>query len=102
MQIGLPEQMRLQNHGSHIEITRKWFGLQTIFLTGFALIWDLFLLFWYDKVLQNDAEIIFNLFSLLHVGVGVGLTYYVIASWFNKTHICVSNLQLAIRHRPIP
>ena len=92
----------MQNHGSYIEITRTWFGLQTILLTGFALIWDLFLLFWYQKVLEHDAKIIFIIFPLLHVAVGVGLTYYVIARWFNSTHIYVSMLQLGIRHRPVP
>lgn len=102
MQIGLPEKMQMQNHGSYVEITRKWFGFQTIILTAFVLFWDSFLLFWYSEVLQQGAGIIFILFPLLHVGVGVGLTYYLLASWFNTTHVYIGNLQLGIRHRPIP
>jgi hypothetical protein len=85
-----------------MEITRKWFGIQTILLTGFAVVWDLFLVFWYQKALEHDAGLIFVLFPLLHVAVGVGLTYYVVASWVNKTHIYVNNLRFAVRHRPIP
>ena len=65
--------MQLQNHGSNMEITRKWFGFHTIFLTGFALIWDLFLVFWYQKAFEHEAGLIFVLFTLLHVAIGVGL-----------------------------
>ena len=102
MHMGLPDKMQLHHHGSHMEITRKWFGLQTVLLTGFAVFWDLFLLKWYDDVLQQDADIFFVLFPLLHVAVGIGLTYYVIASWFNTTHITVNNLELGVAHRPLP
>ncbi len=42
------------------------------------------------------------LFPLLHVAVGVGLTYTVIAGYLNQTFITLDNANLTIRHAPIP
>ena len=43
-----------------MEITCKWFGFHTIFLTGFALIWDLFPVFWYQKAFEHYQQWIIN------------------------------------------
>lgn len=99
--IGLPEKIQYIDHLSHIEIVRKWFGVQILFLTAFAIFWDGFLYNWYSSI-PEDGPLIVVLIPLLHVGVGVGLTYYVIAGWFNRTHIYVGRGRIGIRHGPIP
>jgi hypothetical protein len=42
------------------------------------------------------------LFPLLHVGVGVGLTYYTVAGFLNRTVVEVSHEGLRIYHTPLP
>ena len=101
IELGLPDSLELIRHDSYIEIVRKWFGAQFAFLTAFAIFWDGFLFFWYSKAFAS-GNLITLLFPLLHVAVGIGLTYYVVAGWFNRTHIYVSHGKMAVRHGPIP
>ena len=68
--IGLPEKIQFLDHVSHIEIVRKWFGMQTLFLTAFAVFWGGFLFFWYSNI-PEDGPLMVALFPLLHVAVGV-------------------------------
>jgi hypothetical protein len=41
-------------------------------------------------------------FPICHVAVGVGLTYYVIAGFLNKSTIFLDDAILAVRHGPVP
>ena len=101
MDIGLPEKIRFLDHVSHIEIVRTWFGMQTLFLTAFAVFWDGFLFFWYSNI-PEDGPLMVVLFPLLHVAVGVGVSYYALTGWFNRTHIYVGQGRLGVRHGPLP
>ena len=42
------------------------------------------------------------LFPLLHVSVGVGLTYYVIAGFLNRTEVRATRGELSVSHGPVP
>lgn len=100
IKIGLPDKLELFHRGSYIEIVRKWFGWQIVLMTVFAMFWDGFLFIWYSKV-GESGEAMAIYFPLMHVAVGIGLTYYVVAGWFNRTHIFVSHGKIAVHHRPI-
>lgn len=103
MEIGLPDKLSLENHGDYIEIVRRWFGLKIVFLSIFAVLWDAFLLFWYSVVLSNaNVPVMMLLIPLVHVAVGVAISYSALAGWLNRTHVLVSHEDLAIRHEPIP
>lgn len=99
--IGLPEKLEVVRHGSHVEIVRKWFGWQIVVMTGFAIFWDAFLINWYTQVVPRGDRMAMY-FPLVHVAVGIGITYYVVAGWCNRTHIVVGNGNVSVRHRPIP
>lgn len=43
-----------------------------------------------------------GLFGLIHLAVGIGLTYYTISLLFNKTDIWVNRDDLIIKHHPLP
>ena len=101
MDIGLPAGIEVNNTSMGLEIIRRWFSFKFIPLTIFAVIWDGFLIVFYSRVLQiNDTMPLF--FSIAHFAVGIGLTYYVIAGYLNKTYIQVNNSNLIIYHSPIP
>jgi hypothetical protein len=101
MEIGLPDHLQMQRLGTHIEIVRTWRSPALYFLSAFILFWDGFLVFWYSHV-PRGAGLLFVLFPLLHVGVGLGLTYYVFCGWLNRTWIRVGQGQLVVRHGPLP
>lgn len=101
IEIGLPDKMVFEDHGHFIGITRRWFGLKIIFLTFFVIVWNGFLFSWYSTAIKSQ-DMMTILFPLIHVAVGIGLTYYVIAGYLNKTYIRVDNSSIVIKHAPIP
>jgi hypothetical protein len=98
---GRPRNVDFQHHGDHIEIVRRWFTGTILFMTFFLVFWDGFLIVWY-QLLPPQAPAFARYFPLLHVVIGIGFTYWVIAGWFNRTRILVGQGALSVRHGPIP
>jgi hypothetical protein len=88
--------------GGKLVIQRRWFRWALLPLLGFCVFWDGFLVIWYAGVIAGGAPLGMALFPLLHVGVGVGLTYSTLAGLFNTTTITVGDGRLGVRHGPIP
>lgn len=106
--VARPETVSIEEFPDGPRIVRKWFRLYVLGLAAFCVFWDGFLVFWYSTALsggvrgEHGADLMAILFPLLHVGVGVGLTYFVIASIFNRTIVRADRGGLAITHGPIP
>ena len=96
-ELGLPDKFDLFDRGSHIEIVRKWFGWPILVQAVFAILWNWLTFNDYSK--GNQSE---DLFLLLSVAVGIGLTYATVAGWFNRTSIYVGLGKITVRHGPIP
>ncbi len=101
VELGLPETLKFYHRGSYIEIVRRWWSWKILFFTGFVIVWDSFLVNWYVMI-GGETSLIVILYPLLHVAVGVSLTYCVVASWLNKTHIHVGAGKMAVQHKPVP
>lgn len=101
VKLGLPNKMEFHDHGSHVEIVRKWFGWKTLLLTAFVAIWDgatVILI----RDLRTDPDPTGILLSLVFLLTAVGITYWTLAAWLNRTHISVSHGKITVRHQPIP
>jgi hypothetical protein len=84
-------------------ITRRWFGWQTVFLTGFAILWDGFLFFWYSLVfLGKGVPSVMFWFPLLHVIAGVVITYLALAGWLNRTRVTINFEKITVISGPLP
>jgi hypothetical protein len=105
-EIGIPDSIKSDKNFQQLRITRKWFGFKFILLTLFIIIWDAFLINWYVMAFSSSFQGTFNyiifLFPLLHVSFGLGMTYYVVAGYINKTMIYVDFNSITIRHGPVP
>jgi hypothetical protein len=93
--------------GGELYIRRSWFTPALFFLLFFCVAWDGFLVFWYTiaifgKAAKGGGDWMMILFPLGHVAVGVGLTYFTLAGFFNKTQILVDRDELFLKHGPIP
>jgi len=97
----LPESLTIIDHGTYVEIVRRWFGPMTLAMTVFVLDWNGFLAAWYGAATEGGG-LVELLFPIGHVGVGVGLTYWVVAGWINKTRIMIGDGLVGVRHGPIP
>jgi len=98
----LPKRMTFEKTLHGIEITRSWFTPVVWALVFFCVIWDGFLVVWYAMAFTAGAPMIAKLFPVIHVTVGLVLSYYAVASFVNKTHVTLERGILRIAHRPLP
>ncbi|OLQ71678.1 hypothetical protein BIT28_12250 [Photobacterium proteolyticum] len=106
MNVGIPEGMTINSGYDGLTIERRWYTSKTLFYAGFAVIWNAFLFNWYREFPGFDAltedNIMTYLFPVGHVAVGVGLIYYVVAGFLNKTTVTVSHSNVESKISPIP
>jgi len=99
----IPEKIDVIQEGPTTIIRRKWLSWTVIPLLIFCVVWDSFLIFWYKMAMgDQNAPLMAILFPIGHVSVGIALTYYVIASFLNKTDVVIAPDQITVRSYPIP
>jgi hypothetical protein len=107
-QVGLPARCTLDNWGPELTITRRWYSHALWFLVFFCIVWDGFLVAWYTMGIKDllagkgGMVWVMLLFPVLHLAVGVGLTYFVVAAFVNKTVVRIAGGELSVRHGPFP
>jgi hypothetical protein len=97
-----PAQIQVVERGLDVTLTRRWFSWVYVFLALFCTVWNGFLLVWYTTAAAGDAPLFFLLFPLLHVAVGVGLAYFTLAGFVNRTVLTVERGEVSVRHGPLP
>lgn len=103
----IPDGIKIENIGNGLRFVRSWWSMNFFFFVPFALFWNGFLVMWYGIVtssmqLNNPFSWIFLLFPLLHVGVGLGLAYFCLCLWFNRTIVQLRGGIFSIEHKPLP
>jgi hypothetical protein len=93
---------RVEEFGGVLRIHYRWFTPVYIFLAFFCVAWDGFLIFWYSIALGTRAPWIMAVFPIVHVAVGLGLTYATLAGFLNSTTVEVGQGSISIRHFPLP
>ena len=94
-------------YSDELILRRSWFHPALFGLLFFCIAWDAFLIFWYSIAFFGGANAdgfgwIMIIFPIGHVAVGVGLTYYVLAGFLNRTTVVLDFEKLSITHGPIP
>lgn len=100
-----PQEIEVELSGPDVSFRRRWFHWSLLGLAFFCLIWDGFLVVWYSIAFFGDANgpiWLMALFPILHLAVGVALTYSVVAGFLNSTWVYTTNLELRIVHGPLP
>ena len=101
----IPEGLDLIQTQSGVIIRKSWFSWLVVPMVFFVIFWDGFLVFWYFMAFhspKHGPQAMMLLFPLLHVGVGIGLTYFVVSSFFNKTDVTVSFSGVQVSIYPLP
>lgn len=100
--VAMPQGYSVSHEGAGLVIVHRWLSLKFVALLVFSLLWDGFLVLWYFLAFTKDGSMMMKLFPVLHVAVGVVLTYVAIAGLFNHTRVNVSMAELDIKHFPLP
>jgi predicted Zn finger-like uncharacterized protein len=99
--VDLPARMTVEPTGLGLRIRWPWFSWKAIPLVIFAVIWNGFLLFWMGIALAGRAYPMM-LFGSLHAAVGLGLLYWTLATFLNRTTVDVADGEVRVRHAPVP
>jgi hypothetical protein len=101
-----PPGITVEDLGGGLRLTRRWFVWAALFLTFFCVAWDSFLIFWYAMAVGMGGGGAFSwiaiIFPVAHVAAGVGLTYFTLALYLNRTVLEVNNGRLTVRSGPLP
>lgn len=98
----IPEKLDVTTGFNDITFTRKWLGWQVIPLAIFCVVWDSIIFVVYSSILHSKhPNWLAVLFPVGHIAVGLFLTYYVIATLFNRTGVSVSPECIRVKTYPI-
>jgi predicted RNA-binding Zn-ribbon protein involved in translation (DUF1610 family) len=106
--VPIPSKLHVEELGDELTIRWRWFSPAVFFLLPFCIAWNAFLVGWYSLAFGNDMDmpgamrLVFLIFPLAHVAVGVGLAYAVLIMLLNSTTVNVQRGELLVRHGPIP
>jgi len=82
-----------------LRIQWRWWSPRWRFLLMFAVFWNLISLpLFFSAIVSSVLD--GALFSLIHVAVGLGLGYFVLAKVCNRTELVVDS-ELRVAHKPI-
>lgn len=101
----MPEGVETLKLKSELDIRLNWLKTTSKggrnFMTLFTFMWNLILLPFVLMILLTGNWSIL-LFISLHLAVGLGLLWYTLAVYFNKSSLTISERNLRIRSLPIP
>ena len=86
-----------------LRLEYRWYRARHVFWAVFALLWDGFTIEYYRSTLAlaSPPPAMLSI-PLLHVAVGVLVTYATLAGFLNRTTLTVWQGTLSIRHHPLP
>lgn len=97
-----PPSIQVEDENGRQQLTRRWFTPIFLFLVLFCIAWDSFLVFWYTMALTGNAPWLMIVFPVVHLAVGIGMTYYTLAGLVNTTVVAIEDGQMEVRHGPLP
>jgi len=108
-QVDQPKRFRVENWGPDLTIAYRWYTHAVWVLVFFCVIWDGFIVGFYSSVIAGlsdgkveTMDVVALVFPILHVLIGLALTYACIATLLNKTTIRIGGHQLTISSGPVP
>jgi hypothetical protein len=94
--VPIPENTVIETQENQMSIKIPWYKHIAWFLLFFAMFWDGFLFF-----AASSAPASVVLFMLLHIGVGVAITWYTICLFVNQTIININHDGFSISTTPL-
>ena len=103
-EVRMPNSFDVQETDQKLTISYSWFSCIAPFLTFFALVWNgiIFGIFFPAISGFNNLGFPFAFFPLIFGGVGVGLVYFNIAQYVNRTYIVIGPKEMQIYSKPLP
>ena len=104
IELVLPKKFTLDLYDDYMHITLSWFGKKTFVATLIAVFYigSSLVLFFSENTTITGSPLMIKLAPWISSIIGVGILYYTLTTWLNKTHIFVSQKAIEINHKPLP
>jgi hypothetical protein len=101
-----PQRFVVEEFGSELTVSYRWFTPALFFAVFFCLFWDGFMVMWYyiaiSQIINGQpAAWAMAAIGLLHLAIGIGMTYSTLANFVNRTEIKLAGGTLTVRHGPM-
>jgi hypothetical protein len=97
-----PKEVTVRKYSDRLELSWRWFSWKFLPLAFFCVAWDSFLCFWYSIAFTTGAPWIMVVFPIAHLAVGVGLSYFTLAGFFNTSQLYIDRNVFMVTHGPLP
>ena len=99
-EVYLPPGIEAYSFLSELNIEIDWRQSRSGFLTFFTIFWNALLVPFIVVAITTGAYEML-LFMSIHLLIGIGLLYYTLTNFLNKTYIVVDRNNLHIEHKPL-
>ncbi len=99
--VPMPKNVEVFDTGTGWQISYRWYAPKYIGMIIFTLFWNGFMCAWHAISLSMGAYMM-SVFGLLHTVIGIGVAYFTLAGFLNRTTITVELGLLTIQHGPLP
>lgn len=121
----IPNRFSYQKTHNGLVVSYRWLSPLVLFLVPFALFWNLFQVLWYSTNLgygpkirallselgvaesqlkmfpeTSDVNMMFVLFGIPFLLIGIGQIWYVLCLLFNTSYIEATHSEIRVAHRP--
>jgi len=94
-----PESLNIKESDDGFEFASRWYKPAMAWsLVIFDIFWISFSVYW----LKTAQFIVFYFLGLIFLAVGIGLIWYIVCLFINKTTTTLTSQDFAIKHSPIP
>lgn len=99
--VPMPKNVEAVDTGTGLQLTYHWYSAKYIGMIIFTLFWNGFMCAWHAIALSQGAYMM-SVFGLLHTAIGIGVAYYTLAGFLNRTTVTAEIGLLAVQHGPLP
>lgn len=101
--LSVPRGWAVEELSGRFAVRWRWFSVALVFLLPFAVVWNGMLVGLALSTLGDDTppEYLLIGLALPHTWVGVGLAYFVLASFVNTTTVSLAEGKLSVHHGPL-
>ncbi|WP_254509313.1 hypothetical protein [Anatilimnocola floriformis] len=106
--IAAPRHWRVDDFGPDLSIGWRWYTHAIWFLVFFAIFWNGFLLAWYTFAIGAFLKgggwfaVIPIVFPMLHLLAGIGMIYWILVTFINRTEVRIASGELSVYQGPLP
>lgn len=94
----IPSSVNVEENMQGITVSYRWYKPMVWLIIFFAIFWNGFMVVW----MLAPTPWFFKAFGAIHVGVGIGLVWYITCLFVNKTEIIITKYEFRVEHKPLP